>query len=160
MPEVPLYILTGPVQSGKTTSLIKWAQNRNDIYGILTPVVNGKRFFMDAYSREQFPMEAGANEKDTITIGRFTFSKAGFDKAIEIIRKSIDKEGWLIIDEIGPLELRSEGFCDVLKEVLAQRRNKILLVVREGMAGKLKEYFTITDATSIGDITALKKLPG
>lgn len=34
------------------------------------------------------------------------------------------KEGWLVIDEIGPLELSGEGFHDVLKEVLSNRSEK------------------------------------
>ena len=66
-------------------------------------------------------MEARGSE-ETLTIGRFAFSKTGFDKAIQIIRTAITKEGWLVIDEIGPLELKGEGFCDVMKEVLAMRK--------------------------------------
>ncbi len=135
-----IIILTAPIQSGKTTSLINWPAARDNIYGILTPVVNGKRVFMNAQTREQFPMEA-TGEEATLAVGRFLFSKNAFDKAVQIIRDAIPKEGWLVIDEIGPLEIRGEGFCDVLKEVLAQRKNKILLVVREGLTEKVQEHF-------------------
>ena len=71
------------------------------------------------------------------------FSKNNFDKAIQIIRNAIDKPGWLIIDEIGPLELRGEGFSEVLKEVLIRRKENILLVVREGLSKKAEDYFGI-----------------
>jgi nucleoside-triphosphatase THEP1 len=148
-----IFILTAPIQSGKTTSLISWSAARNDVYGILTPVIEGKRVFMNAKTKEQFPMEARGNE-ETLVIGRFAFSKAGFDKAIQIIRNAITKEGWLVIDEIGPLELKGEGFCDVLKEVLALRQEKILLVVREGIVEKVKKFFNIPDVEIIYDIKA------
>jgi nucleoside-triphosphatase THEP1 len=154
-----IFILTAPIQSGKTTSLISWSANRNDVHGILTPVVGAKRVFMNAQTKEQFPMEATGEEK-TLLVGRFAFSKAGFDKAIQIIRNAINKEGWLVIDEIGPLELNGEGFCAILKEALALRQEKILLVVREGIAEKVREFFNIHDIEILHDITALKKLSG
>ena len=139
-----IYILTGPVQTGKTTNLIEWSSHQSNVFGVLTPVVNGKRVFQDAHTHEQFPMEATEREEETLLVGRFTFSKAGFDKAMHLIRNSISNEGWLIIDEIGPLELRGEGFAEVLKEVLAQRQHKILLVIREGLIEKINEYFDMT----------------
>jgi nucleoside-triphosphatase THEP1 len=149
-----IYILSAPIQSGKTTSLINWLAGRKDVYGILTPVINGKREFMNAETREYFPMEA-MGEEATLAIGRFVFSKAGFDKAIQIIRNAITKEGWLVIDEIGPIELRGEGFCTVLKEVLEFRKEKTILVAREGMANEVKDYFNMTGSVLIKDITII-----
>lgn len=148
-----IYILSAPIQSGKTTSLINWSAARKDVHGILTPVINGKRVFMNAQTKEQFPMEASGDE-ETLAIGRFVFSKAGFDKAIQIIRNAIDDEGWLVIDEIGPLELRGEGFCEALKEVLAVRRERLLLVVREGLAKQVKDHFMI-NATEVNSIDGI-----
>ncbi|MBM3416077.1 MAG: hypothetical protein FJY20_06445 [Bacteroidetes bacterium] len=141
MPDGTVYILTGPVQSGKTTSLIQWAAKRTDVYGILTPVVSGKRVFMNAQSKEQFSMEADDGETATIPVGRFIFSKAGFDRAIQIIRAALNLPGWLVIDEAGPLELRGEGFYDALKEILQERKEKIILVVRKGLAEEVQRYF-------------------
>ena len=126
-----VYILTAPINSGKTTSLLNWLERRNDVYGILTPVINGKRVFMNAHTKEQFLMEATEEENETLVVGRFTFSKANFQKAIQIIRNGISKNEWLIIDEIGPLELSGQGFHDVLIEALQSFEGKLLLVVRE-----------------------------
>ena len=151
-----IFILTAPIQSGKTTSLISWSAKRNDVHGILTPVVGGKRVFMNVQTKEHFPMEA-KGEEETLVVGRFAFSKAGFDKAIQIIRDAINKEVCLIIDEIGPLELKGKGFCDVLKEVLEKKVQKLLLVVRDknGMVEKVKKYFELTSAEVIKDISEL-----
>ncbi len=144
-----IVILSAPIRSGKTTSLLQWAQHRNDVYGILTPDIDGKRVFMDLATKEQFPMEAAA-EEEKLAVGKFTFSKKGFDKAIKIIQDAIDKKGWLIIDEIGPLELKGEGFSNVLKEVLKKRNDKIIIVVREELAVKVQDEFRFK-ATIIGN---------
>lgn len=148
-----IFILTAPVQSGKTTSLVKWAEKRNDVYGIVTPVVDGKRVFSDIATKEEFPMEAVEGE-ETLLVGRFIFSKTGFEKAVSIIRDAIDKNGWLIIDEIGPLELRGEGFHDIVRKVLRERKEKIILVVREGLVQQVKDHFMIK-ATAIDNIDTI-----
>jgi nucleoside-triphosphatase THEP1 len=92
-----------------------------------------------------------------LIVGRFLFSKKAFDKAVKIIRDDVHKEGWLVIDEIGPLELGGGGFCDILKEVLSLRPEKLLLVVRDKneMVEKVKEYFGLTGAEVIKTVSAL-----
>src|SRR6478736_5160439 len=92
-------ILSGPVHSGKTTQLLDWANLRNDVFGIATPVVNGQRVFMNLSTKEHFHMEADPLELDTISVGRFKFSRSAFDQAIKIIRSAISAKGWLVIDE-------------------------------------------------------------
>jgi nucleoside-triphosphatase THEP1 len=156
-----VYILSAPIHSGKTTSLVKWSDQRTDVFGILTPDVNGKRVFMNAHNRQLFLMEAKEGEPETLTVGRFTFSKTNFDKASQIIRKNIEKKGWLVIDEIGPLELRGEGFSEILKEVLEKRKHNILLVVRDkdDMLEKVKTFFSIAETIELHSADALKKLP-
>ena len=151
------FILTGPVETGKTTSLVKWSENRDDVFGILTPVVNGKRTFMNVHARHLFDMEATEEEKEIVTVGRFIFSKINFDRAMQIIRSAKDKNGWLIIDEIGPMELRGEGFREVLKEIIASgnEKQKIILVVREGLVDKVKESFQLKDAVVINKASDL-----
>jgi len=143
MNERVIYILTGKIQSGKTSALIKWSAGKTDIFGILTPVIDGRRFFMDAHSRIQFRMEAGETEKAILSIGRYNFSKAAFEHAAEIIRQSINKNGWLVIDEIGPLELRKKGFHPVIKESLKNHRAKLLFVIRENLVGEVTELFEL-----------------
>jgi len=166
MIEKRIFILSGPIRSGKTTRLLNWSTVRDDIYGILTPEISGKRVFMDIHSKEQFAMEANLEEKAIITIGRFAFSQSAFLRAIDIIRLSLKnrKMGWLIIDEIGPLELKNGGFATVLKEVihLQNSEKRILLVVRDGLSEKVKKKFGINDAIVIttidSDLFAKRKI--
>lgn len=152
-----VYILSAHIQTGKTTSLVNWSEKRNDVHGILTPVVDGKKMFMNAHTRQLFLMEAKEGETATLAVGRFVFSKTNFDTAIQIIREGMDKEGWLVIDEIGPMELRGEGFSEILKEVLTKRQHKTLLVVRDQdeMVTKVKNYFDLKDPVLINQLSDL-----
>lgn len=143
MPDTGIYLLTGAVGSGKTTALLHWTTNRNDVAGILSLQVEGKRMFFDLQHKERFPMEAADMESGVVSVGRYRFSKNNFEKATQILRNALLTDCWLIIDEIGPLELRGEGFHDVLKETLQQRKNKLLLVVREGLSETVMDYFGI-----------------
>lgn len=151
-----IFILTGKIRSGKTTSLLNWIQSRNDVYGILTPVINDKRIFVDIESQEQFSMEAAEGEKEIISVGRFKFNPRNFEKAKDIIRISMNKNGWLIIDEIGPLELRGEGFHKVLLEALHSNKQKILLVVRHSILEEVKKHFGMAGAIVIKHIDELE----
>jgi nucleoside-triphosphatase THEP1 len=143
MSKKSIYILSGGIQTGKTTALIKWSVNKNDVFGILTPVIDGKRVFMDAHSKNQFEMEADGTDVEIISVGRFRFSKLAFEKAIQIINDSVNKKGWLVIDEIGPLELRKEGFYDVIKKSLEDHPNQLLFVVRENLVDKTIMFFEL-----------------
>lgn len=80
-------------------------------------------------------------------------------KAIQIIREAIPKNGWLVIDEVGPLELRNKGFSDIIKDLLSTSDQKVILIVREGLAQVVKEYYKIAEAEIINDIAKIKKLP-
>lgn len=149
-----VFILSGPIQTGKTTSLVNWSQDRDDVAGILTPVVNGKRVFMDVHTREQFAMEASETDVDVLSVGRFVFSKSSFDRAQEVIRSGVGRPGFLVIDEVGPLEMRREGFYAVVKEALQRQdaEQVVILVVREGLVERVREFFMLHDVLVIDDI--------
>jgi nucleoside-triphosphatase THEP1 len=153
-----VFILSRPIQTGKTTSLVNWSHDREDVAGILTPVVNGKRVFMDAGTREPFAMEASEMDVDVLSVGRFVFSKASFERAKRVIAGGIGRPGFLVIDEVGPLEMRGEGFYTVVKEAL-QRQDAgqvIIFVVREGLVDRVKEFFMLTDVLVVRDIAEVK----
>ena len=145
-----IYILTGPVQSGKTTTLLKWLEKRKDVFGILTPIQNGKRVFMNAATKEQFQMEAEVNEENVFSVGKYIFSKKAFEKANSILEDAIkEREGWIIVDEIGPLELKGEGFHEMVKEVLSSKSGlSILFVVRQVILDEVMQHYRV-DITGV-----------
>lgn len=143
-----IQILSGPKQSGKTSLLLKWCKGKSDIHGILTPIENGKRVFMDVSTGEIFPMEAEENELLKITIGKHTFSLMAFSKAVNIITTAFrQSRGWLVIDEIGPLELSGKGFDEILKEILESEKAplKLILVIRESLKDQVIQHYHLHD---------------
>lgn len=147
MPEPNVYILAGPVQSGKTSALLQWIAGKKEVNGIVTPGVAGKRVFREISTREEYNMEATAGESEVLEIGRFTFSQQNFERAIQHLQSIIPSNGWLIIDEIGPLELKDNGFHDILEKILAVRKDNILLVVREGLVNQVTEKYRFDPVT-------------
>ncbi len=141
-----IYVLSGPIRSGKTSALLRWSADQKSIGGILTPDINGERVFLMLPENQILPMLANSGEKEVLEVGRFRFSKNSFQKAIQCIYRCIEeKKEWIVIDEIGPLELRGEGFADVLHEILRNQKRefRILLVVREGLVEKVMDYFNL-----------------
>lgn len=142
-PEV--YLVTGPVNSGKTTRLTNWVKTKSNCAGILTPKIEGRRMFLDIKTGEHFSMEADETES-ALHVGKYRFSAAAFEKAITILRQaSADPTTqWLMIDEIGPLELKGEGFCKVLKDMLAEEKIiNIVLVARQTLETEIIKDFNI-----------------
>ncbi len=147
-----IYILSGEIHSGKTTAIINRIDGRNDVYGILSPEIEGVRFFEDAHTNKRFKMIADIDEPDVLQIGKYTFSKAAFDKASAILREGLKQpSGLLIVDEIGPLELQQQGFYEVLKEVVANDNQdlKKLLVVRQSLVDQVISFFKIINYTIV-----------
>ena len=103
---------------------------------------------MDVATGDQFEMEAQENEENVLGIGKYIFSLAGFDRAKNIIRNATKrKNGWLIIDEVGPLELKGEGFEEEIKELLNSKDDslKVIIVVRESLLEQVVTYFEIAE---------------
>ena len=140
MPDI--FILTGEVHSGKTTALLQWSQKRKDVFGILTPVINGERVFMNAHTGEIFPMEANGNE-EVLAVGKYRFSAKAFQKASTVISSSLANQAWIILDEIGPLELRGDGFYEVLGAMASSttHQQKLVVVVRQSIMEEVKALF-------------------
>lgn len=130
-----IFILTGPIQSGKTTLLLNWAKQQH-IAGILTPVVEGSRYFLDIETGNHFPMNASAEETKVLEVGKYRFSEAGFEQASMLLKDVCCKPlpSFLVIDEIGPLELNQQkGFYNTLLYMLdnLEMNRRIVLIVRD-----------------------------
>ncbi len=129
------YILTGEKQTGKTNVLQEWRKQNNLLKGIITPIDTlGKRIFKNIATNETFSMEAENVEADGIAVGKYIFSQKAFKKANKIILESFSTlPPFLIIDEIGPLEIKQQlGFYHTLIYVTSFVQNTctIVLIVR------------------------------
>jgi nucleoside-triphosphatase THEP1 len=144
-----IFILTGDIKTGKTTTLLNWSNNRNDTFGVLSPVVDGKRKFVNVFTSDAFDMEAVGDEYK-LFVGKYEFSEKAFVSATEIIvRSSHQTKGYLIIDEVGPLELKETGLYEAIKFALQHSKMKIILVVRKSLVDKVQEFFELKNVSVI-----------
>jgi len=147
-----LYILTGDTGTGKTTRLMQWCKQQANITGIVTPVIDGKRFFYDITTEEKRMMEAVADETDVQAVGKYLFSSRAFMWAESMLHLAITSApDYIVIDEIGPLELLEKGFNNILKELLQSDIRKIILVVRRSKVEEVIAAYHLQDVKIIED---------
>lgn len=149
-------IVTGNIKTGKTTRLIRWALSQNNIDGIFQPVIDEKRFIYHIGSRTLRKLETSETENIT-TIGKYNFSNETLAWAQNILIGCISKNlDWIIIDEIGPLELNGNGLEPAITNLILQRNNissQILCVVRETMLELFLQHYKLQN-----DYEILEKL--
>lgn len=137
-------ILTGNIKTGKTTRLMRWAASQKNIDGIFQPVIDEKRFVYHIGSRTLIPLETFETNNIT-SIGKYNFSNETFFWSQKILLDCLSKKlDWIIIDEIGPLELQGKGLEPALSEVFSRRNEieaQILCVVRDSILEKFLEHY-------------------
>ena len=128
-------ILTGPKHSGKTTALAAWTRGRTDVAGVLQPTGPTGRSFVDLGSSEAIALEPVEPGEAEVLVRRFRFRAAAFDWANGRLRAAAEMgPRYLVIDEVGPLELGGGGLRPGLQAVVAGRYGTLLLTVREALA--------------------------
>ncbi|RED46853.1 NTP hydrolase family protein [Winogradskyella eximia] len=147
-----IYILTGAVRTGKTTALLEWCKNRDDVDGVLCPDnAEGKRYFLEVKSKNEFELETELDTEAIIEIGNFKFLKSGFEKAnAYLLAVALENESqYLIIDELGKLELRKEGLHDSAEKLISNyesNENKhLILVVRDYLLDTVLTHYSISE---------------
>lgn len=145
-----IYILTGDIRTGKTTALLDWITGRNNADGLLCPDnEKGKRYFLKVESREEFPLEVEVENEPTISIGSFKFSKSAFEEANQFLisRGREHKSQYLIIDEIGKLELKNEGLHiaaeTLIPDFIFNEGRHLILVVRTSLVDMVISQYQI-----------------
>lgn len=156
MSEPKIYLYTGPIRSGKTTRLLQWATDRTDVGGVLSPDAEEGRVFLSLNNGQQkvFEVQVGETE-NPIKVGRFVFDRAAFVWAEEEITRSLhERKKWVVIDEVGPLELNGKGLHRVVERILQSELNSnIIIVVREGLVDRVRQW--LGDLVVINDLSLL-----
>lgn len=149
-----IYIVTGPVQSGKSTTILKNIQSNNSLGGILTIDRNGKRELLEIKSKKYHRFQIlneEINNQDIITIGKFTFEKDAFDRATQIILKDLStNSGPVIIDELGKLELKGEGLHEVITASIKAYRSgtfthDLIILIRDYLLDDAIRFYNLDD---------------
>jgi nucleoside-triphosphatase THEP1 len=142
-----VFILTGRSGSGKTTMLQKIVEilktSNLKIGGILAPGFwkDGKRErfdILDIKTGEKTLLCTIENSNGKITEGPFHFMEEGLEFGSRALDKvCLDGVEFIIIDEVGRLELRGEGWAKNLDRLTDPINKSMLLVVREQLIEKV-----------------------
>jgi len=151
-----IYILAGAIRSGKTTALQNWVKGRVDVDGFLCPDDNnGKRYFLNVKSGEDFELESASETADVVVIGPFRFLKSAFKKANDLLVSfsSETENRYIIFDELGKLELRNEGLYrsaeTLISKFMLNETQHLILVVRDYLLSDIIESYHISEYSVI-----------
>ncbi|MBC7885485.1 MAG: hypothetical protein H7X99_08415 [Saprospiraceae bacterium] len=156
-----IFILTGPVQSGKTTMLMDFMTGKGHAGGFLCPDIGGKRFYLPLNERILIPFQVDENYSGVkVAVGKFTFSASVFDKARSMLDGyQPNSNEWFILDEIGKLEVSGLGLEPSLTKFINNFKNqqadhtKLIIVVRDYLLKEVVEKYQIQDRTILKEIT-------
>lgn len=149
-----IYLLSEEIQSGKTTSLQLCTENRYDIGGFLSPDKNGLRCLMNLSSKKEVPFEIDLTsfEGPIEIIGKFAISTDAFAAGHQWVKEHLQSPQikFIIIDEVGLLELKDKGFADCLRYAKDNLGDKHLIVVlRNSVREEAVKHFGLEDATEL-----------
>lgn len=148
-------ILIGEIRTGKTTRLMRWAASLKNIDGIFQPVIDEKRFVYHIGSRTLKPLETSETANVT-SIGKYNFSNQTFAWSQKILGECAAKSlEWIIVDEIGPLELDGKGLEPTISKLISDRENiqaQILCVVRDSILEKFIEHYGLQNDYQIFEL--------
>lgn len=154
-------IVTGAIRSGKTTALERWlarggngsrASGETTVAGFLTPDgPHGRKVLRVLPSGETADFEVPCDSNVlTVEIGPFCFLSSTFEYARAILtRAATDLPAITVVDELGKLELRGEGFEPALSALISAYRELpdrlLVLVIRDFLLAAAREHFRLPD---------------
>lgn len=156
-----IWILSGPVHSGKTSLLRKlageWKEDGIAFDGYLTPavVVGGQTIgydWFDLKTESLLPFLRTSGQAHWQRVGPFFFIPETLGEAKRKIAPG-EGRGVLIVDEVGPLELQGKGVWPEVRLAAADSGRRLLLVVRRSLVGRLAEVLP-NPATRVFEIEA------
>jgi nucleoside-triphosphatase THEP1 len=147
----PVYIITGGQGTGKTTLLAAIADalraQQIPLRGFLSHVltVNGRRAgydieFLPGPGRMPLCRTDGSITGEQV--GPFTFSPSAFQAGILALQTEPHRAGCIwFVDEVGPLEMRGQGWDTGLSGLLRRGSGAVILVVRPDLVGPVQERY-------------------
>ena len=149
-----VYIVTAGRGEGKTTFVrayaARMAEGGRSVGGIVCPAIlqDGQRIgydWMDLRCGRQRPLArvVGAPGSGPV-VGRYRFDEAAIAEGNAAIMSAVsDDLDVVIVDEIGPLEFRGQGWAPALERVLqtAARTQEMLVVTRPSLVDQLAARF-------------------
>lgn len=158
-------LVVGEPGSGKTSWCrrhIDWRRKSgSSVGGILSPAIEkqGQRVgsnALDLLTGKEVPfarLSGYRSFKGGETVGGYSISKDGILIACGAIKRAVESRcDLVVIDEVGPLELRGKGLMPAVELALASAVN-VLIVVRSSLKGALQRRFPEYEFVVVADLT-------
>ena len=158
-------LVVGAPRSGKTSwcrEYVGWRRKSgSSVGGVLCPAIEeqGRRVgsnALDLLTGREVPfarLSRLRRFKGGEVAGDYTISRSGILFACGAIRRAIESTcDLVVIDEVGPLELRDKGLMPAVKLALASPVD-VLMVVRSSLKGALQRRFSQYEFVVIADLT-------
>lgn len=133
-------LLTGPPGIGKTT-VIRKALTGIDLTagGFFTQEIreHGRRvgFSLHTLNGEQGIL-AHVDYTGRYTVGRYGVDLTRFEAmVIPALERGLQEKELVVIDEIGKMELFSQRFCEMVRQIIEQDKKHLLGVIHQGRGG-------------------------
>lgn len=152
-----IQIITGPINTGKTTWLqADFGKYANaDGFACRKVRLNGEHIGYELVHLKTGEICQFIRKIEHIPIGwnedfrlgaNYSFNKEGSKFAAKIVDEALKKNiSRFYIDEIGHLELKNQGFAEILKKILVSKIDSLVIVVRESLVDKVCAHFEIKD---------------
>jgi nucleoside-triphosphatase THEP1 len=135
-----IYIISGETRSGKTTflkSVVSELKNKDQkVGGIVAHGIdkNGERFGFEIENVETGQKSLLCSREfipGSIPTGRFYFYKKGFEFGKKALIENLENLDWLVIDEVGYLELKGDGWFESIEKAMKQSGLNMIWIVRK-----------------------------
>jgi len=124
--------------------------HRQDCGGVLTPDDDGMRMMYHVKENKSIPFQKTEKTSDEdILIGRFVFDGEVFKIAAAWLDDDLADPAiqYLILDEVGPLELNGKGWDHWIRSSLKKIETKtLILVVRHRLLNDVIHHYDLADA--------------
>jgi len=151
--QCPIIIITGEVQEGKTTFLLELITLLKAkgvrMNGFLARGVHDESGRIgydleDVSSGESCKYIRNSYNKDWYRHGKYYFSPDGLEFGAEILNEiHYDETNLLVIDEVGPVELKGRGWADEIDRLVNTSNVMQLWVVRKSILKKVIRQWNI-----------------
>ena len=152
-------IISGGIETGKTTvcyQVVQMAQRDGMVCGgILTPCSDdGGKWLEDIASGARVLLATRSSVAQGLTVGRYSIDKRSIEFGKSAIRAARNADV-LVIDELGALELKGEGFAEALDLVNQGRVRNVIMVIRSKYLARFQRL--LKQETTVFEVTAANR---
>jgi nucleoside-triphosphatase THEP1 len=130
-----------------------WIADRHDCGGVLSPDIDGLRVLYNVKTKTFIPWQKAAHESGgDVVVGRFSLDPEGFQTAKKWLEEALtDPEiRYIILDEVGQLELEGKGWGPWLLSALDRIGDKTLvIIVRRPLLDEVINYYGLDEVSVV-----------